>query len=137
MSAEGSNELFLEIIYLTAFKDGETICLKRIDRHGHIIEAKNQNGILPGFIDKGIHVFDVESDLLDTVKHLRQATGPIRHLNGNYGCLANRKTFLFKSLFSFLDLVNNQSQDSEVGRIGHRESPNIDIVLCYYRRYFS
>ena len=97
----------LKIVHLTAFQDGKTIFLEGIDRPGHIIETKDQNGVFTGFIDKGVHVFDIETDFLDTVEHRGQAAGAVRHLDGDYIGLADGKSLCLEGPFRLLHFVDD------------------------------
>ncbi len=137
LTADCSYEMFLEIIDLTAFKNRESFLLKRVDRQGHIVKTKNQHRIFSGFIDKGIHVLNIEADFLDTVKHRRQSTGSSGTSTAITVVLPTVNPFSF-SAFSASSTLSTISLKIPKSAVSATErAPDIDIVFGQDRCYFS
>jgi len=129
--------LALERVQLLPTKDPHAGGREDVDGLVGLIEPEDDDGVLPRRLDEGVHVLDTESCGTQGSKDTRQTTRSVRHLQGDDLGLPDAEPMILEGLLSLIDLIHDQAQDAEVGRVRQRERTDIDAGFGQNARYLG
>ena len=98
------------------------------------LEAENKHCVFTGFVDKGVHIFNVYSSGFETLQKLLQRP-PVLILNlhrNNVGLADGKAVFSLIHSFASSTLSIDESQDAKIGGIGYRKRPDINVIIGEY-----
>src|SRR6185369_1874792 len=118
--------LFLHPVETCTIQNIETFGEKGFYSLLRFIKPEDNHCICAAPFDKRIHVFDIYRIIVENMENAGQSPRLIRNFDCNDLGLADSETLVFQGVDRFITIIDDQPQNTEIGCICKRQSPDID-----------